>query len=178
MQRRWKSGRRRRRGRWRRLSAAAKPANGIMTGLASALTVTASGEETHRCILTKERASAGRKRRMDEIGKYRKRKKQKSKSENRSDHKHEYERTILMRVNSVNNHIDGYSWSTHCKICGRLGKNDVLHDDDFRKPEWKGKSRWWSADMYLSFEEIRKKYPDVPVYRMDPHDWKMGIRVR
>ena len=93
-----------------------------MTGLASALTATASGEETHRCILTKERASAGRKRRMDEIGKYRKRKKQKSKSENRSDHKHEYERTILMRVNSVNNHIDGYSWSTHCKICGRLGK--------------------------------------------------------
>lgn len=115
---------------------------------------------------------------MDEIGKYRKRKNQKSKSENRSDHKHEYERTILMRVNSVNNHIDGYSWSTHCKICGRLGENNVLDDDDFRKPEWQGKARWWSADMYLPFEEIQKKYPDVPVYRMDPHDWKMGIRVR
>lgn len=115
---------------------------------------------------------------MDEIGKYRKRKNQKSKSEKRSDHKHEYEKSIEMSVNICDGAIDGFYWSTHCRICGRLGKTDCINDDDFRKPEWKGKSRWWSRDMYISFDEVVEKYPDIPIYRRDQDDWFKVVRVR
>ncbi len=115
---------------------------------------------------------------MDETPKYRKKKAQNSKSEKRSDHKHEYVKTIQMSVNTINGKIDGFYWATHCKVCGRLGSIDVHNNDDFRKPEYYGKSRWWSADMYLPFDEVIAKFPDVPVYRTNPNDWKKDVRIR
>lgn len=115
---------------------------------------------------------------MDEIGKYKKKKSQKSKAEKRSDHKHEYEKSIEMTVNTVNGAIDGFYWTTHCRVCGRLGKFDYRNNDDFRRPEWKGKHLWWSSDMYITFDEVVTKYPDIPIYRRDPDDWFKEIRVR
>lgn len=113
---------------------------------------------------------------MDEIGKYRKKKPQNSKSVKRSDHKHQYEKSITVQYSYIDGSITGYNWSTHCSICGRLGDIEV-DNDDFRKPEYVGKRLWWSREMFLSFDEIRKKFPGIPMYRQDPEHWHRHIRI-
>ena len=112
---------------------------------------------------------------MDEAPKYRKKKSQKSKASNRADHKHQYEKTISVKFNSISGEINGYFWTTHCSICGRLGDFN-MNNDDFRKPEYVGKPLFWSKDMFLSLEEIRKKYPDIPMYQSDPEDFGKETR--
>ena len=113
---------------------------------------------------------------MDEIGKYRKRKFRGSKAEKRADHKHQYERTISVHVNPIDGEIDGFYWTTHCSICGRLGDYET-DNDDFRNPEYIGRRLWWCREMFLSMEEIKKKFPDIPMYRRDPDDWHKEVRL-
>lgn len=116
---------------------------------------------------------------MDEIPKYRKRKQQKSKSSKRSDHKHVYEKSILIHLSCFGDHaITGFYWTTHCSVCGRIGDLSI-NDDDFRRLEYVGRGRTWSAKMYLPKEEILAKFPNVPVYQTNPDDpFGPDIRVR
>ena len=113
---------------------------------------------------------------MDEVARYRKKKPQTSKSEKRSDHKHLYEKSITVRYSYIDGEITGFNWSTHCSVCGRLGDFNI-QDDDFRKPEYVGKARMWCRDMFLSLDEIKKKFPDIPIYRQDPECWHKHVRI-
>ena len=99
---------------------------------------------------------------MDEIPRYRKKKPQVSKSSKRSGHKHDYERTLTARL-GADNQIADWHWSTHCKICGRLGEF-YIDNDDLRKEEYRGKRLWYYTQMFLSSREILTRYPDIPVY--------------
>lgn len=112
---------------------------------------------------------------MDEVARYRKKKPQTSKSEKRSDHKHQYEKSITVKFSNDESVAD-FFWSTHCSICGRLG-DFKIDNDDFRKPEYVGRSRWWCYDMCLSMEEVKKKFPGIPMYRQDPDCWQKHIRI-
>lgn len=109
---------------------------------------------------------------MDEIPRYRKKKTQTSKSSKRADHKHEYEKTITAVQGRKAVGFVSWNWSTHCKICGRPG-DFIINNDDFRKPEYKGRRLFHAAKMFLSPHEILKKYPEFPVYinsDVDPFD--------
>lgn len=117
---------------------------------------------------------------MDErdVPKYRKRKRQNSKAAKRSDHKHQYEKSLLLRYNMINGEFSGCNWATHCAVCGRRGDFNP-DDNDFRKLEYKEKHLLWCAKMYLTPEEILKKFTDVPAYRSDPNDYfAPDIRIR
>lgn len=98
---------------------------------------------------------------IGDIPKYRKKRPQVSKTTKRSDHKHRYEKTITMRSHKSGS-ADFY-WSTHCSICGRSG-NFNIDNDDFRRPEWKGKVRVWAQNMCIPFDEVVDRHPDIPIY--------------
>lgn len=111
---------------------------------------------------------------MDEVPKYRKKKPQGSKASKRADHKHRYVKTISMRKNIYDHSLLTFYWSTHCEICGRYG--EYLGDDGLRKPGCEG-LRGWVPDMYLSFDEIRERYPDIPVYGNQSGDLFEDVRI-
>lgn len=85
-----------------------------------------------------------------------------SNSSKRADHKHQYERVIIK-------FILGYYWGRKCSVCGRIDEQLkyalTSHGRDFMKPEAIGKPSISTAD-YLSIEEIRAKYPDVPIFEL------------
>lgn len=110
-----------------------------------------------------------------DIPKYRKKRPRVSKSSKRSDHKHQYVKTISMTGNKFG--TPRFYWSTHCSICGRPGDFNI-DNDDFRKPEWKGKIRIWAKDMCIPFDEVVKKYPDIPIYGDSPDDPFGQVRVK
>ena len=112
---------------------------------------------------------------IGDIPKYRKKRPQVSKSTKRSDHKHLYEKTITMH--SHRSGSNDYYWSTHCSICGRPG-NFNIDNDDFRLPEWKGKARIWAQNMCIPFDEVVKRYPDIPIYRSGPDTLFQETRIK
>lgn len=114
---------------------------------------------------------------MDEVPKYRKKKPQKSRSKRRSDHKHLYEKAIHVSINPFCDGMKSFHWAEHCSICGRLGDFQI-NDDDFRKPEYRGRRLFFSYDMYLPGCEIYAKFPDAPVYMNSPEDTSAYIRIR
>ena len=116
-----------------------------------------------------------------EIGRYHKKKTQSSKSKKRSDHKHEYTKSITMHVSPLDNTIVRYSWSTHCWICGRRGSSQLGGiPTEFLRPEYRDQKHLYLGhdDVLLPFAEIRRQYPDIPVYKTDQNNWKVDIRVR
>lgn len=112
----------------------------------------------------------------EEVGKYRKKKPQTSKSAKRADHKHDYERAITIHINPFDTSILSFFWTERCSICGRLGKW-IGEEDDFKKTEYHGR-HVYGRDVFLSKEEILKKFPDVPVYETDPDDMWNQVRIR
>lgn len=112
---------------------------------------------------------------IGDIPKYRKKRPRVSKSAKRSDHKHQYVKTITMtRLRSGS---EDFHWSTHCSICGRGGDFNI-DNDDFRKPEWKGKILLWAQNMCISFDEVVKRYPDIPIYGNVPGELFKEVRIR
>lgn len=114
---------------------------------------------------------------MDEVAKYRKKKPQNSKSSKRSNHKHQYEKSITMQTGIHGDLPPSFYWSTHCSVCGRLGDFSI-DNDDFRKPEYRGRNLYWGKDMYLPKDVVFSMYPDIPVYARDPMDWHKEVRIR
>ena len=104
---------------------------------------------------------------MDEVPRYRKKKPQVSDSSKRSKHKHIYEKSISMYINTVRPELKSYHWSTHCSVCGRRGDFSFLNDE-FRRPEYRGRRLFMDYEMYLPYEEIIAMYPDIPIYATDP----------
>lgn len=100
---------------------------------------------------------------MDEIPRYRKKKSQASKSSKRADHKHEYVKSITMHRNPYRPELISWYWTTNCKVCGRQG-DFIVDNDDFRKPEYKGRRLFYTAGMFLSPREILERFRDFPVY--------------
>lgn len=96
---------------------------------------------------------------------HKKKKNQNSKSSRRSDHKHQYEDAII-------NSFFGWHWGKTCSVCGRVQTGKFcLSDDEFRKPEFQG-SRVFGRDVFLSLEEVKEKYKDVPIFVMDKETWE------
>lgn len=109
----------------------------------------------------------------DEAVRYRKKSQTSSRSNSskRSDHKHQYEKIIVRW-------IFGFQWSNRCKICGRIdGNGKALYGyRDFLKPEFK-EAHAFSNARFMSVPEIRKKYPGIQIYEIEPDsiqrgDWK------
>lgn len=107
----------------------------------------------------------------------RKKKSQKSKIKARSDHKHEYE-TVILRS------IIGWYWGRRCKICGRIDDSIARrcvsgsHRADFMKPEYVDK-HYYSHRCYLSTDELRIKYPGVPIYVFaEPHTFGNYVELK
>lgn len=114
---------------------------------------------------------------MDEVAKYRKKKPQNSKASKRADHKHQYEKSITMHTGLNGNQPPTFYWSTHCSVCGRRG-DFSLDNDDFRKPEYKGKALFWCGEMCLPKEVVFAMYPDIPVYTNIPNTFREEERIR
>lgn len=92
--------------------------------------------------------------------KYRKRKSQKSKSKKRSRHKHEYEKVII-------GHPGGWGWGKKCNICGKM-EQVWTGVSDQRENFMKLRESVKTFDYYeaLSPEEVKGKFPDIPIYKM------------
>lgn len=114
---------------------------------------------------------------MDEVARYKKKKPQNSKASKRANHRHRYEQSITMHTGLNGDLPPSFYWSTHCSICGRLG-DFCIDNDDFLKPEYKGKARFWCEGMCIPKEEVFAMYPDVPVYTNVPNEFGKEIRVR
>ena len=112
---------------------------------------------------------------IGDIPKYRKKRPQVSKSSKRSNHKHLYEKTITMHL--CKSGSTNFYWSTHCSICGRSGEFNI-DNDDFRKPEWKGRVRVWAQNMCISLDEVIKRYPDIPIYGNVPDKLFEEVRIK
>jgi len=106
---------------------------------------------------------------QNDIPKYRKKKSQESKSSKRSDHKHNYVKSIRLNYSS-NGEIYGAYWSEHCDICGRRGESDPFNDQDFKQPAFSKEPYKRILGHYLSYNDICKKFPNVPIYRNNPDD--------
>lgn len=109
----------------------------------------------------------------DEIVAHKKKSKTSSKSNSskRSDHKHDYEKIVVES-------FFGYKWGCRCKICGRIDSKPMkfsnVGKDDFLKPDEPLNGRFLNVNSWLSIQEIRKKFPDTPIYvfdKMVPHGW-------
>ena len=114
---------------------------------------------------------------QNDIPKYRKKKSQESKSSKRSDHKHKYAKSIRM-VYGSNGKLFNVCWSEHCDICGRRGDSDLFNDRDFKQSEYTKEPYKRILGHYLSYNDICKKFPDVPIYRNDPDDAIFGKDIR
>lgn len=108
---------------------------------------------------------------QNDIPKYRKKKSQESKSEKRSDHKHQYVKSIKI-VSYREGTVNWIHWSKHCSICGRQGgkANDCFNDRDFKLPQFQTEPYIRILGHYMSYDDICKKFPDVPIYRNNPDD--------
>ena len=75
-----------------------------------------------------------------------------SKSVQRSNHKHEYEKVIIREF--IRSHYGQFSASRYM---------------DFRRPDSLGQ-QGISNESFFSLEEIRAKFPDVPIYEFSYED--------
>lgn len=94
-----------------------------------------------------------------------------SKSVQRSNHKHEYEKVIIRE-------FIGYTWGGRCKFCGKF-QSHYRHFStsrylDFRRPESLEQS-WISNESFFNLEEIRTKFPDVPIYEFSYEDMQYHL---
>lgn len=113
-----------------------------------------------------------------DVPKYKKKKSQESKSEKRSDHKHNYVKSIYLNFFS-NDELAYVHWSEHCDICGRRGHSDFFNDQDFKQPAFTKEPYKRILGHYLSYDDICKKFPDVPIYRNNPDDiFGKDVRLR
>ena len=90
----------------------------------------------------------------DEDARHRKKSKtsKTSKSVQRSNHKHEYEKVIIRE-------FIGYAWGGRCRLCGKFrSRPDSLGQQGI------------SNESFFSLEEIRAKFPDVPIYEFSYED--------
>lgn len=89
-----------------------------------------------------------------------------SKSVQRSNHKHEYEKVIIRE-------FIGYAWGGRCRLCGKFrshyGQFSASRYMDFRRPDSLGQ-QGISNVSFFSLEEIRAKFPDVPIYEFSYED--------
>nr|WP_326184524.1 hypothetical protein [uncultured Oscillibacter sp.] len=94
-----------------------------------------------------------------------------SQSTRRSDHKHEYEKVIIRE-------FIGYAWGGRCSLCGRFqgsyGRFSTARYMDFRRPESFEKPGISNQD-FLSLEEIRARYPGIPVYEFFYEDMRYHL---
>lgn len=94
-----------------------------------------------------------------------------SQSARRSNHKHEYEKVIIRE-------FIGYAWSSRCRLCGRFqsgySRFSTTRYMDFRRPESFGKPGISNQD-FLSLEEIRARYPGIPVYEFSYEDMRYHL---
>lgn len=94
-----------------------------------------------------------------------------SKSVHHSNHKHEYEKIIIRE-------FIGYAWSARCKLCGKFQSHHRHFSaslyTDFRRPEFLGQS-WISDESFFKLDEIRAKFPNVPIYEFSYEDMQYHL---
>lgn len=95
-----------------------------------------------------------------------------SRSDRRSDHRHEYEKVILRG-------IVGYRWRERCRICGKFQLRPhpgSIQWRDFVRPEYRHSTRY-SKEIFLSFDEICRKFPGVLIFeeKIDKEKHKLYI---
>lgn len=109
----------------------------------------------------------------DETMRHRKRSKtsKTSKSVHRSNHKHEYEKVIIRG-------FIGYAWGGRCRLCGKFQSHyrhfSASRYMDFRRPESIGQYGI-SNESFFSLEEIRTRFPDVPIYEFSYEDMQYHL---
>ena len=67
----------------------------------------------------------------------------------------------------------GYAWGGRCRLCGKFrshyGQFSASRYMDFRRPDSLGQ-QGISNESFFSLEEIRAKFPDVPIYEFSYED--------
>ena len=104
----------------------------------------------------------------DEDARHRKKSKtsKTSKSVQRSNHKHEYEKVIIRE-------FIGYAWGGRCRLCGKFRAITVsflpvaIWISAGRTPLG---NKEFPTSPFFSLEEIRAKFPDVPIYEFSYED--------
>ena len=61
----------------------------------------------------------------------------------------------------------GWVWGEECQICGRIKKSSRFIDKSFIRPEYKD-CRYISEEIYYSYEELRKIYPNIKIIKSNP----------